>query len=353
MTRRSTSLGLALSLLGLLATHCKKVESKTSQPLPAYQGLFVLNEGQWTLSNASIDQIEPEYQSDLFQAVNGERLGDVANFWVREQDTLWIVLNGDRLLRKILLPSFQQIGSLSFPLGSSPREFLRLSPDKAYVNSLLDAKIYRFNPATLTLLSPPILVENYMESLLYAQGRVWVSCGNYAYPARNHKLACIDPVRDTVLFYVNLPVENPGPLLELPNGDILVGCRGNYADQKGLLAHIDPQTGHILRTVPLSTSIFQLALYNDAVYMLTDSGVTKYDPTTGTVDYTFLSRGRLGLPEHHLIYGFMYDNVSQRWLIANARSGGMQGEILWVRPDKTIEKRQDVGVFPAKFLRYP
>jgi hypothetical protein len=87
--------------------------------------------------------------------------------------------------------------------------------------------------------------------------------------------------------------------------------------------------------------------------MLTDSGVTKYDPTTGTVDYTFLSRGRLGLPEHHLIYGFMYDNVSQRWLIANARSGGMQGEILWVRPDKTIEKRQDVGVFPAKFLRYP
>jgi hypothetical protein len=347
-------LGFLWLVFALFQVACKKVEENSkSAPLPAYRGLFVLNEGQWTLSNASIDWIDPAYQADIFQATVGERLGDVANHWVRDQDTLWIVMNGDRLLRKIQLPTFQQIGTLTFPLGSSPRVFLRLSSEKAYVNSLLDAKIYRLNPATLTLLSPPITVENYMESLLLAQGRVWVSCGNYAYPARNNKLACIDPERDSVLFYVTLPVENPGPLLQLPNGDILVGCRGNYADQKGLLAHIDPHTGQILRTVPLITSVFQLSQYGDAVYMLTDSGITRYDPTSNQVDYGFLSKGRLGLPAEHLMYGFMFDSTSQRWLIANARVGGMQGEVIWVRPDKNIEKRQDVGVFPAKFLRYP
>ncbi len=350
----------ALSLFGLVypfalyLAACKKVEKNDlPAPLPAYRGVFVLNEGQWTLSNASIDQIAPEYRADIFRAMGGERLGDVANHWVRDQDTLWIVLNGDRLLRKIQLPDFRQVGSLTFPLGSSPRMFLRLSSEKAYVNSLLDAKIYRLNPATLTLLSSPITVENYMESLLLAQGRVWVTCGNYAYPARNDKLACIDPERDTVLFYVTLPVENPGPLMELPNGEILVGCRGNYADQKGLLAHIDPHTGQILRTVSLTTSVFQLSQYGEAVYMLTDSGITRYDPTSSQVDYSFLSKGRLGLPAEHLVYGFMYDSTSQRWLVANARAGGVQGEVLWIRPDKTIEKRQDVGVFPAKFLRYP
>ena len=352
--RRPLSLSWLVFLFALYLAACKKVEKgNESAPLPAYQGLFVLNEGQWTLSNASIDQIAPEYRADIFQAVNGERLGDVANHWVRNQDTLWVVLNGDRLLRKIQLPTFQQIGTVTFPLGSSPREFLRLSPEKAYVNSLLDAKIYRLNPATLTLLSPPITVENYMESLLLAQGRVWVTCGNYAYPARNDKLACIDPERDTVLFYVNLPVENPGPLMKLPNGEILVGCRGNYADQKGLLVHIDPHTGQILRTVSLTTSVFQLSQYGEAVYMLTDSGITRYDPASGQVDYSFLSKGQLGLPAEHLVYGFMYDSTSQRWLVANARAGGVQGEVLWIRPDKTIEKRQDVGVFPAKFLRYP
>jgi len=345
---------ISLLILWLLATHCKKIKKEEKpEPPSSYQGLFVLNEGQWTLSNASIDQIYPEYRANLFQIVNGQRLGDVANFWVRENDTLWIVMNGDRLLRKIRLPSFQQMGTVTFPLGSSPREFLRLSSEKAYVNSLLDAKIYRLNPTTLSLLSPPITVENYMESLLLAQGRVWVSCGNYAYPARNNKLACIDPTRDSVLFYVTLPVENPGPLAELSDGHILVGCRGNYADQKGLLAHIDPATGNIERTTPLLTSVFQIVRYGEMVYMLTDSGVTKYDPVTGVVDYGFLSKGRLGLPNEHLIYGFAYDSTLQRWLIANARYGGMQGEVLWVRPDGSIEKRQNVGVFPSKFLRYP
>lgn len=353
MNRLPSPLWFVFPLVLFLAA-CKKVEkSDLPAPLPTYRGLFVLNEGQWTLSNASIDQIAPEYRADIFRAMNGERLGDVANHWVRDQDTLWIVLNGDRLLRKIQLPDFRQVGTLTFPLGSSPRTFIRLSLEKAYVNSLLDAKIYCLNPATLTLLSSPITVENYMESLLLARGRVWVTCGNYAYPARNDKLACIDPERDTVLFYVTLPVENPGPLMELPNGEILVGCRGNYADQKGLLAHIDPRTGQILRTVPLTTSVFQLSQYGEAVYMLTDSGITRYDPTSSQVDYSFLSRGRLGLPAEHLVYGFMYDSTSQRWLIANARAGGVQGEVLWIRPDKTIEKRQDVGVFPAKFLRYP
>lgn len=345
---------LLLLILWLLATHCKKIK-KEEKPEPSfsYQGLFVLNEGQWTLGNASIDQIYPEYRADLFQAVNGQKLGDVANFWARENDTLWIVMNGDRLLRKIRLPSFQQMGTLTFPLGSSPREFLRLSPEKAYVNSLLDAKIYRLNPTNLTLLSPPITVENYMESLLLSKGRVWVSCGNYAYPARNNKLACIDPIRDSVLFYVTLPVENPGPLIELSDGHILVGCRGNYADQKGLLAHINPTTGSIERAIPLLTSVYQMTRYGETVYMLTDSGITKYDPATGTVDYRFLSKGRLGLPDEHLIYGFAYDSTLQRWLVANARYGGMQGEVLWVRTDGTIEKRQDTGVFPSKFLRYP
>ncbi len=350
---RRLSLSLILLILGLSLTHCKKINEQKPEPSPSYQGVFVLNEGQWTLSNASIDQIHPTYQADLFQAIHGERLGDVANSWVRENDTLWIVMNGDRVLRKVQMPTFRQIRAVVFPLGSSPREFLRISPEKAYVNSLLDAKIYRLNPVTLSLLPPPITVENYMESMLFLQGRVWVTCGNYAYPARNNKLACIDPARDSVVFLVSLPVENPGPLVELPDGHLLVGCRGNYADQKGLLVHIDPATGDVERTVPLTTSVFQLTRYGDKIYMLTDSGLTQYDPVTGSVDYSFLSKGRLGLPEGHLLYGFAYDSTLQRWLIANARYGGIQGEVLWVRPDGVIEKRQDVGVFPAKFLRYP
>jgi hypothetical protein len=346
---KSLCLLLACSWIGVTA--CKK--KAPADPQPIYHGLFVLNEGQWTLSNASIDRIAPTYEQDLFSRVNRERLGDVANFWVREADTLWIVMNGDRLLRKIQLPTFRQIGSLLLPIGASPREFIRLSPDKAYVNSLLDGKIYRIAPQTLQLLPDPILVENYMESLLYTQGRVWVTCGNYAYPTRNQKVACIDPTRDSLLFYVTLPQENPGPTVALPNGEILVGCRGNYSDQKGLLAHLHPSNGQILKTTPLATSVYRLQVYGDKVYMLTDSGITKYDPISSEVDYSFLSKGRLGLSAQELVYGFTYDSVTGRWLVANARYGGVQGEVLWIQPNGNIEQRLEIGVFPSKFLRYP
>lgn len=333
---------------------CQKRPAEPSEaPEPSYQGLFLLNEGQWTLENASIDQIEPTYRSDIFYTVNRVPLGDVANHWLREKDTLWLVLNGSKLIRKIQLPTFREISSLALPRSASPRMFLRLSPTKAYVNSLVDAKIYRINPITLTLYPEAIQVENYMEAMIQVGDCVWVSCGNYAYPARNNKLACIRASEDRVVGYVTLPRENPGPLLLLPNGTLLVGCRGNYADQKGLLVHIAPQTGLILDTISLQTSVYNLALLRDTVYMLTDSGVSVYDWRTHQIAYSFLTRAKLGLPPHHLLYGFYYDTVSGYWLIANAKSGGVSGEVLWVDSLGQVRHKSPAGVFPAKFLRYP
>ncbi len=345
------AIGLAGALL--LVACQRRPQAPSETPAPTYQGLFLLNEGQWTLENASLDQIDPAYRANIFYLVNQTTLGDVANYWFRERDTLWIVLNGSKLLRKLQLPTFREIGHILLPRSASPREFLRVSATKAYINSLLDAKIYRINPITLTLDAAPITLENYMESMIQVGDCVWVSCGNYAYPARNNKLGCFRIVDDEVVGYLTLPRENPGPLLLLPNGELLIGCRGNYADQKGLLVHVAPQTGVITDTVPLQTSVYGLYLLRDTVYMLTDSGVSLYDWRRHAVDYQFLSRSKLGLSPHHLIYGFYYDTVSGYWLVANAKSGGVAGEILWVHASGEIQRRSPAGVFPSKFLRYP
>lgn len=341
-------------LLWSAGSGCVRRPQPTKQdPQPAYQGLFVLNEGQWTLSNASLDVLSGEtYYEDAYQAVNGRPLGDVANHWLREGDTLWIVLNGSRLLRCLSLPTLKERYTVSFPPGSSPREIVRYSPSKAYVNSLLDSTVYRLNPHTGQLTPPHIRVQNWSESLLLAAGRLWVTCGNYAYPMRNDKLACIDPERDSVLYYLTLPRQNPGPLLELPNGELLVGCRGNYADEKGLLVHINPYQGTITRTVELTTSVYRLTRYGNEVYMLTDSGVSQYHWQSGTVQYDFLTRSRLGMAPHELIYGFMYDEPTREWIVANAKAGGVRGELIFVGPEGP-RRRQTVGVFPARILRYP
>ncbi|MCX8111599.1 MAG: hypothetical protein N3E49_00155 [Bacteroidia bacterium] len=342
-----------IGLLLLLACSRKpRIDEDT--PQPAYRGLFVLNEGQWTLGNASLDLIASDgtYYEDVFYTVNRQPLGDVANHILRQGDTLWITMNGSRLLWGLSLPSLAARVRLAFPSEASPREFLPLSPNKAYVNSLLDSTIYRVDPRRGTLSPPHIRIENFSESMLYHAGRVWVTCGNYAYPLRNWKVACIDPQRDSVLYYLNLPRENPGPIERLPSGEVLVGCRGNYADQKGMLVHIDPSTATITRTTPLNTSVFILRRYGNEIYMLTDSGVSRYQWQTGGVEYGFISKRHLRIADPELMYGFHYDSLTGEWIIANARAGGVRGEVI-VYKDGQIIRRQNVGVFPAKFLRYP
>lgn len=349
---------MALLLHGLIYTiffGCiRKSAATEAAPQPAYRGIFVLNEGQWTLGNASLDVFAPDgtYYEDVFYAVNRQPLGDVANHVYRQGDTLWITMNGSRLVWGVELPTLRVVMRVGFPPTASPREYLPLTPDKAYVNSLLDSTIYRVDPRRGVLMPPHIRVENFSESMSYHAGRVWVSCGNYAYPLRNWKVACIDPLRDSVLFYVELPRENPGPLTVLPSGELLVGCRGNYADQKGMMVHIQPYTGTITRTVELQTSVYSIQRYGDEVFMLTDSGITRYVWQTGTVEYNFLPKSRVGIPPHELLYGFFYDSVSGEWLLANARAGGARGEVIFVK-DGQIKRRQTVGAFPAKFLRYP
>ncbi len=347
-------IGAAALVLWSIGSGCvRRPEPDLAEPRPAYKGLFVLNEGQWTLSNASLDVISSEaYYEDAYRAVNRQPLGDVANHWLREGDTLWIVLNGSRLLRCLSLPDLKERYTVKFPPSASPREIVRNSPTKAYVNSLVDSTVYRLDPRTGELTPPHIRVQNWSESLLLAAGRLWITCGNYIYPARNDKLACIDPEGDSVLYYLTLPRQNPGPLVELPNGELLVGCRGNYADEKGLLVHVDPYRGTITRTVELTTSVYRLTRYGSEIYMLTDSGVSRYDWQGGAVDYAFLSRSRLGIPAHELIYGFAYDSTSNQWIVANAKAGGVRGELIFIEPTGAL-RRQPVGVFPSRILRYP
>ncbi|MCS6896003.1 MAG: hypothetical protein NZZ60_07675 [Bacteroidia bacterium] len=332
----------------------RKPQPEEAPPQPAYRGLFILNEGQWTLGNASLDVISTDgtYYADVFYAVNRQPLGDVANHILRQGDTLWITMNGSRVIWKVLLPSVQALAKIVFPSTASPREFLPITPHKAYVNSLLDSAIYRIDLRNMAFISPPIRVENFSESMLYHSGRVWVTCGSYAYPLRNWKVACIDPVGDSVLYYLALPRENPGPIESLPSGEILVGCRGNYADQKGMLVHINPSDGTISRTVGLSTSVYLLRRYGEEIFLLTDSGITRYDWRSGQVDYSFLTKGRLGIPPHELLYGFFYDSTTNEWVLANAKAGGVRGELLFIRND-SILRRRSVGVFPSKFVRYP
>lgn len=349
-------LSLLLAAACALLAACSGSE-KEPQPANVQGGVFVVNEGRWQQNDASISHFDPDQdylaQQHLFSRVNGERLGDVAHYACREADTLFIVMNNSRLIYKALLPSLRILGRVALPSSASPRKWLRLGPRKAYVNSLLDGTVYVIDPVDMRLLPQRIAVENWMEDLALAGGKVWASCGNYAYPDRNDKLAVIDPETDRLEGYLTTPIENPGPLLPLPDGRLAVGLRGNYLDTGSGIAVVDPAARRIDTLVRLTGYIYGMHQLPGAFWLFNDSAITRFDPQSFAVRYNYINRETLGAAPRDWLYGAAYDPTRRLYYVCNAGNGALAGSVIAL--DDSLRRLRVIpaGVLPKQLIVYP
>ena len=74
-------------------------------PDPVEAVAFILNEGTWGGNNANISMFHPNQEglgkADLYQEVNGTQLGDLANAMVEEDDNIYVVLNGSKVVNRL------------------------------------------------------------------------------------------------------------------------------------------------------------------------------------------------------------------------------------------------------------
>lgn len=336
---------------------CQTNENPPVPDTEKLQGLFVINEGRWQQNDASISFFNPEadYAAEhyLFSRVNGVRLGDVAHSAVREADTLFVVVNNSRLIYKILLPSLRLLGQVALPSSASPRQFLRIGPRKAYVNSLLDGTVYVIDPVSMQLLPTRIAVENWMEEQQLVAGKVWISCGNYAYPDRNDKIAIIDPQTDRLEGYLTMPIENPGPLLRLPDGRLIVGLRGNYIDTNSGLAVVDPAGRRIDTLIRLSGYLYGMHELPDGIWLFNDSTVTRFDPRSFTVKYNYITREQLGAGARDWLYGAYWDVRRRQYYICNAENAAVAGSVVVLDEERRRVRSLRAGVLPKIVIAYP
>lgn len=320
--------------------------------LSEYHGLFVLNEGQWNQSNATLDYYGPDGGriSEVFYRTNGLRLGDVANSVLLDQDTLYIVMNGSRLLYKVQLPGLHLIAQLEFPELASPRSMVKVSPTLAYVNSLYSQVVYKLNPQTMTL-TGTLTVEDHMEDMVLHQDKVYIGCGNY--PGKtNNKLAIIDPTTELVT-YRTLPVENPGAVVLLADGQLAICCRGNYATTNSAVVFYNPGSDVFTDTVHVDGYLYDMTATPTHLLMVSDYDLSAISLADHSLTYRYLSRQALGAKSTDLLYALHYEPVTDRIYLTNAGYGAQNGQCYVLNRQLQLLQTLDTGVFPGTVFYYP
>jgi len=340
----------------LFAVACVPEPEPPAPPAPeaAYRGLLILNEGQWTQNNATLDYYNPAdgwaRTADVFRAVNNLALGDVANHAYRDADTLFIVMNNSLRVYKLQLPSLKLLGTLETPPGSSPRHMMRFGPHKAYLTSLLDAKVYVFDPASMTLLAQ-IEVENYMEDLALVARKLFVTCGSYTPALPGQTLAAIDPETDAVTHRLTLPVVNPGPLLPAPDGRLWVGCRGDYAGGGSAVVLVNPNTMQIDTTLRLAGSLYEMFRVDEHLGLVTDSALTLVYWPSFIVQYNWRSRQTLGFMNNNdLLYTVYFDARRRELYVTDAGVGAQPATVRVYTERGELIRTLPAGIFPGQFI---
>jgi hypothetical protein len=246
-----------LFLLALLATalfSCKPDPtptpvdpSDTIKPHPVnLKGVYVLNEGVYMSSNASLsfyDPVADTAASFLFYKANNAPIGDVGQSLAMAEGKLYIVVNNSNLIYKVDANTIRIDMTKPFKLLDfySPREMHFVAPNKAYVSDLMGTGLWIVNPQDMSHCG---FVETgkTTEKMVQVGNELYVSNWSYYYVnANSHEsyntVQVIDANNDVKVADIAVGKE-PNTMTVDKNGHVWVLCEGRAWD----VEHIDDPT---------------------------------------------------------------------------------------------------------------
>ena len=208
---------------------------------------YILNEGLWGSNNANISifyELEgfPNVTANYYEVINGQKMGDIANAMMEEDNNIYVVLNGSKYVARLDMSTKEQ-ARYTFPEGEGEPRCIDVEDDFAYVTQY-GGQVSKFNIKDMTLAGTFRGGDN-LEGIVEKDGKLYVAntwklvgSDNFIY---NKEILVIDAKTMTQTGTIPV-VENPENMYEIDD-QIYVISRGNYADVPAALQIINTQTG--------------------------------------------------------------------------------------------------------------
>jgi hypothetical protein len=325
---------------------CKKDTPPVDENnLTANHGVFIVNEGNYMWSNASVtsnDFVDGKYYEDIFKSVNNRPLGDVAQSISVLNGKAYIVVNNSNKIEIVNLSSFASIGVISG--FTSPRYMLPVTESKAYVSDLYSnsISIVDLNSGSITGSIP---CKGSTEEMLLNGNDVIVT------NTRTNMIYFVNSNNDALTDSIQVGFGSNSLALD-KNGKLWVYCAGDATNSINASLYRINITNHQVEqsfAVPDPLDIWDKMRLNptkDTLYYM-DNGIYQM-PVTSTA----LPAAPLIQQGSSLFHGLAINPVDKHIFVADAVDYIQKGKVYYYNTSGTLLGTIATGIIPVDFYFY-
>jgi len=315
-------------------------------------GMFILNEGNFGSNNASVSFYgnDGTLSNNIFQAVNGESLGDTAQSMLLEDEKAYVVLNVSNTVEVVNRYTFESLGTVSTGLVN-PR-YMVIENGKGYVSNWGDPTspdddfIAVINLSSYSVESTISVAEG-PDRMEEEGGKIYVAhSGGYGY---GNTVSVISTTSNTVTQTISVG-DIPNSLFE-ENGKLYVLCGGKpdwTGDETvGKLFIIDTLNDAVISSFdfPAAQHPSQLVEEDDKLYYTIDNQIYGANLNlTSLPTGALFSTGEQGV---YGVYGFAVQNG--KIYVGDAVDYISAGKVYIYNLNGALENSFEVGLLPNGF----
>jgi hypothetical protein len=259
--------GLVFALL-IIFSACKKDKPSTPAVIPVRDSLnvYVVCEGQYQVGDASLYLYNLKKDSvygDIYQAVNGQALGDVFQSMQLIGNNFILCINNSNKVVAINRKTWVLQGTINIP---QPRYITAVSDTLAYISTLSSNNVYVINPQTLAVKGTVVMPSQNPEGMLSVGNNVYVCTWDTA----TKNIYTLDGTTGKIIQTIPVAGYAPSQVLQ-DNEHKLWILSGNQAKARtSALTQVDPITGQILKSFafPVAANPVDAIMHNDTLYFI-------------------------------------------------------------------------------------